>query len=555
MTFTDRGPSAAPPPACRLATALLIGLAAAALFVLLSSIRLAAQGPQYDELHQAAGAFMHLGSPPQMFALVTVGGYPVMNMPYSAAIKTNLYGLYLRLSGARFSLASWRMLGILFLAAGTVLFCGLARWALPAAGLAAFLALLLTDGTVLVLGRYDWGPVALALGLRLAMVGLWLRGQAAEVPSPGNSFGLGGIAGLAIVEKLSSCLLLPALAAMILASRRRRNGRHVLCAAAGVAAGILPLVLVNLYTLHQRGSAISLSDVGRPVERSLAGFIDYSSHYFALGVGGTAAGMTLDLVPSPEVEPTERALAITALLLSFAVAVHGRTSGPARWAGASLLAYLAIWICLYLFPRSTWIHHWIVGTPFQYAAVTLALLAAWGDRGTRSRRALGVALAFVTVLWLGARLPALATLEKAFAEGRASWAWDPSLSRIGMFAAERAGRAIFVASDWGVGTQIHCFSNGRPRLLHELFWGYSGPEHLRWAQEKSGTRILYLVRLEPPAKLIPEATERIERDLASDPRWREAPVEPAVAHLRAVKVRKFLYLGSSGRAGPAPGGS
>src|SRR5512132_4025181 len=45
-------------------TAIALGLAAAIAFALLAGVRLTAQGPQYDELHQAAGAFTWLGAPP-----------------------------------------------------------------------------------------------------------------------------------------------------------------------------------------------------------------------------------------------------------------------------------------------------------------------------------------------------------------------------------------------------------------------------------------------------------------------------------------------------------
>ena len=44
----------------------------------------------------------------------------------------------------------------------------------PVAAAAAFLALLLTDGAVLLAGCFDWGPVALSLLLRLALLGLWI---------------------------------------------------------------------------------------------------------------------------------------------------------------------------------------------------------------------------------------------------------------------------------------------------------------------------------------------------------------------------------------------
>jgi len=35
--------------------------------------------------------------------------------------------------------------------------------------------------------------------------------------------------------------------------------------------------------------------------------------------------------------------------------------------------YVSVGIALYLFPRKTWIHHWVLGTPFHYVAIGLGL--------------------------------------------------------------------------------------------------------------------------------------------------------------------------------------
>ncbi len=241
---------------CR-ATALALGFLAASIWTLLAGLRIDAQGPQYDELHQATGAFTWLGSPPEKFCMAVVGRICILNMPYSAALKTNLYGFYLRFVTPRFSLVSWRMFGILIIAAGIVLFCAAAWPALRPGPLAVFLALLVTDGAVLLAGRFDWGPVAIALVLRLVLLGLWLRGEAAAgEPSPRGTAALGGLVGFAAFEMLSSVVLVPALAALLLGSARRRSRRHLLAAAAGLATGALPLAAVNLGWLLVSGRLV-----------------------------------------------------------------------------------------------------------------------------------------------------------------------------------------------------------------------------------------------------------------------------------------------------------
>ena len=520
--------------------ALALGLAAAVLFVLLASVRIEAQGPEYDELHQAVGAFTWLGAPPPPIFCMAFHGVCVLNMPYSGAIKTNLYGAWLRLAGARFTLASWRLFAILLVAAGIVLFCALAGPALPPWALAVFLALLLTDGAVLLAGRFDWGPVALSLSIRLALLGLWIGSEAGEGPSVRSSLGLGGLVGFAVFEKLSALALVPPLAAMFLGSPRRRERRHLLAGVAGFTAGALPLAAVHLGALAVRGQPISLGG-GPGMMRSPAGFLAFVGDYLALGQGGTVRSFVLGLDRLPWLELLEIAIAaaVCAILAAMAAGRKGRTSQPSsRGTGIALVGYGAVCLGLYFLPRPTWAHHWLLGTPFQYAAVALALPSL--PRGTGRRKALGIALAVLTVLWLAVRLPGLVETERALAAGRASSAWDPSLAEIGRFAAERPEGTIFVASDWGVATQIRAFSGGRPGLVYEPFWRYQGPERLRTIEEESGARILYLIRLRNPPRTVPGALERIERDLLGDPRWREVPVEAEAANLKQVLVRKLV---------------
>src|SRR5262249_19330240 len=161
-------------------------------FICLSTVRIDAQGLYYDELHQATSAFAYLGSPDRFFASVTVGdlipplltlsrlgSIPLFNMSYSGAIKSTVYGLYLRFVTPQFGVISWRLTGILTVALGLMAFVLLARRSVSTAALTVIVALLITDITVIFCTRHDWGPVALALMLRLILIGVWLRGEGA----------------------------------------------------------------------------------------------------------------------------------------------------------------------------------------------------------------------------------------------------------------------------------------------------------------------------------------------------------------------------------------
>lgn len=525
--------------------AISLGLAAAIAFAALAGVRLTAQGPQYDELHQAVGAFTWVGAPPPSAFCLDFHGVCVLTTTYSAALKTHLYGLFLRLSGRPFDLADWRWLGILLLAASFPLF---AAWAYPALGrseIALFFALLLTDGSLLLLGRFDWGPVALAFLLRLAMIALWLHGEASDPPRPGNTFALGALAGLATFEKLSSCLLVLALAAMILGDPRRRCRRHQAAALLGLTVGALPLALVNLGWLAKTGELISLRNLRGGTG---LGALALARELLTLGYGGKVRGLMLGLAPARWMEIGEAGLLAALLLLVLYVALRWRGPGEPtlRRAGISLASFAAVGTGLWALPRSTWAHHWVLATPFQYLAVVLALRALPWRQTSGRRRIAGFALASLLALWVGLRLAALGSLEGALFEGRASESWDPSLAELGRFAARRPPGTLFVATDWGVANQILCFANGRAGLVVEPFWDERGLGAPEAAAAIDGARTLYLVRLRRETGLSP-ATARIEREIAADPSWRGVLPEAETSGWRALFLRKYVRAAAGGR--------
>jgi len=527
--------------------AVALGLAAAIAFALLASVRLTAQGPQYDELHQATGAFTWIGEPPLSAFCLDFHGICVLTTTYSAAIKTNLYGLFLRLSGRGFSLADWRWLGILLVSAGFPIFAWGASPVLGWRGIAVFFLLLISDGSLLLFSRFDGGPVALAFLLRMAMIAVWLHGEASDPPRPGNTFALGALAGLATFEKLSSYVLVWALAAMILGNRERRSRRHLAAAVLGLITGAIPLVLVNLGWLAKTGELISLRNL-----RGAAGLSAPHLAYelLALGSGERVRKLVLGLSVPRWIEIGEAVL--LAALLFGVLCLSLRRSGAGeralRRAGIALAAWVAVGVGLWAMPRATGPHHWILATPFQYLAIALALRALPPRESSGGRKIARITLAVLATLWLGLRLASLGSLEKELRLGSASEAWDPSLAELGRFAARRPPATLFVATDWGVGNQILCFNDGKPGRVVEPFWddrGLAAPE-IAAAIDKA--RTLYLVRLRRETAGLP-ATARIERETAANPWWREVVPEPETSGWRAISLRKYVRTASGG---PAP---
>jgi hypothetical protein len=515
-----------------------LGLAAGIAFAVLASVRLTAQGPQYDEVHQAVGAFTWIGAPPVSAFCLDFHGVCVLTTTYSAAIKTHLYGLFLRLSGRGFDLADWRWLGILLVAASFPIFAAGAHPVLGWREITLVFAMLLTDSSLLLLSRFDGGPVALAFLLRMATIALWLHGEASDPPRPRNTFALGALVGFATFEKLSSAVLVLALAVLTLGDRRRRSRRHLAAAVLGLAIGALPLALVNLAWLVKKGELISLRNLqGRPGLSAP----DFIHELFTLGYGERAREFLLGMSPPSWPQIGEAGLLAALLLLVLCVWARWRGAGDStlRRAGIALAAFAAVGTGLRAMPRATGTHHWILATPFQYVAIALAVRAVPRRDARGGKRIAGIALTLLATVWLGLRLAALGSLENAFRHGSSSEATDPSLAQLGRFAAGRPPGTVFVATDWGVATQILCFVNGKPGRVVEPFWDERGLRAPEVAATIEGARTLYLVRQRRPTGLFP-ATARMENEIASDPSWREVVPEPQTSGWRAVTLRKYV---------------
>ncbi len=519
---------------------MLWGTLAAVVFLALSTPNLTAQGAYYDELFQVPSAFAYTGRNPAMFNCWTLWGMPALNLNYNGAIKSGLFGSYLKWTGAGFSLGAWRLLGISLVGLGVALFVCLSHPQLRRIGIAVFLVLFLSDGMVLLGSRHDWGPVALALGLRLAMIGVWIAGESRSSPRVSNSFLLGTIVGVSLFEKLTNVVLLPVLLLFLAGSGKRRSVAHCVAVLIGGIVGAIPLIAVNISSFLEKGILIS-ADVPAWPQHPMS-WIEHVGVILALGLGREVTEFILGLQVPFSGSPWTLLPVLLLGLVTVVDLLRFRVNRAYRMSMTLVLSYAAIVIGLKFLPRSTWMHHWIAGTPFQYAAVALtfsAMRSRGAPDGTRSL--LDVSIAGLILALAGAQLVNLAAVETALWRGVSSPFWDPSLSEIGRFAAQRINDAHFVATDWGVGTQIVSFTDGRPGLVEEIFWDYPGPERLRAIAERNVGRDVYLVGKRHPINdaVSRDAPERIQKDASTLSCWVELPADPAVATLAEVEVRRF----------------
>jgi hypothetical protein len=535
----------------------LVALLLASTFVATSSIRLEAQGLYYDEVHQAPAAFAWLGRDPRVFSVLKVNGIPLLNLGYSGAIKSTLFGWWLRLSGKPFGAVAWRMFGVLLGGVGLLLLTGSGGRRLPIGPFILLGVLVLGDVSLLVMCRHDWGPVALAFALRALLVAFWIGAETAPEERPGLSFGMGAVVGLAIFEKLSSVVLLVPLALFVATSRRLRARGGVLATMAGLGTGLLPLAAVNLLSRSRGLGWISLGDLQQRT-RSLDSLLAMLKEYAEMGSGLDAISYVMD-VSTPATMVRWNAVALCAALAIILFYGARSRSILGRMAAVSALSWLGICLALWLLPRGTSSHHWIIGTPFQYVALALAA-ATWGPwvpapPGGGEQRGMSPVLRPVLACSVGIVLVTGLLGTQRFTQaawrGDASRTFSPELNTLGRFAARQGPDTVFVAADWGMALPIYCLANGRAGSVEEPFWSYRGPETLERLLAAPHLRSLFVVGPIPPTGVAPDATRRIFEDAARLEGWREVPVEGDLGSLRVIRVRRFVFAGDpASRLGP-----
>ncbi len=511
-----------------------IAVAAAAHFVVFATQRLEAQGLYYDELHQASGSFLLVGRPAYLFAPLRWKQLPLLNMPYSGAAKSILYGEWMRLSGRTFSVSSWRAFGILLAAGGLLAFLLLSARFLGVVGSLLFGVLFLTDTSLLLTSRHDWGPTALALSLRLLWLGAWFRVEARDQVSPRSTFVLGAIPAFLVYEKLSNVVFLVPLAIAVLFTPRLRTRRSYLLLGVGFVAGLLPFAIVNVLgdgiSFHAARSAL-------PARGSL---LDYAGSLLSLGSGAAVRTFILGVETPGWVVRWEAVAIAIALGASVVRSISNFGSARSRAALLCAVSYVGVAVGTWLLPQGTWAHHWIAATPLQYAAIALA----FADRTVAVAEAPGAALVVrkaVVVLSAAAftallvpRALSVRDTQRALHEGVASPAWSPSYTNLAEYVVEHQGEASFVLADWGFSTAIHALSNGSLRL-DEPFFGYSGREQL---ENLVGKKPFYVIARANSSAVNPKDAEAIFRDAFQLSEDRTLPVEPELS-FPEIKVVKF----------------
>lgn len=512
------------------------------IFFIASTPKLEAQGLYYDEVHQATASFAYIGQRPFQFAALTFRNLPVMNMNYSGAIKTAIYGLFLRLSGQSFSVLSWRLVGIILVCISICLSGILLRNAISPISMMLFWGLLITDISIILTTRHDWGPVALAFSMRLIFLALWIKGENTPKTSPINSFFLAFILGISLFEKLSAIVMIVPFLLMIFLSPKRRTQKHLLAGVCGGIIGGLPLILANLLSYLKKGVFISLqySNVHTPL--SISSFATYANEYLSLGAGSQVKNFILGQFTSYQKE--EGILIALLFLFICASLIRSRFAYPYLLQSAILFGcYAAVLVHTYLLQQHTWVHHWVIGTPFQYAAIAL-FPAGFFQKTNRVSKIQNILFICLLLAILTCRLLGMISLETSLLRGDYSRIWHPSLTRIGEFAAGKSNMALFVSGDWGTANQIICYTNGQNGLVLQPDWNKDGVQYVSNAIQNSPKSEVYIIFRASSMAARYAYYQSILRDidLALSPEWRRTQIDLELSNLAVIDSYKYQKI-------------
>ena len=428
----------------------LAGCTAAVLFF--GTWRVQCPGLYYDEV-----LFVEGWQPQGRFAWY-VGGGPVMSLSYLGALKSWLYWPLRDRLSVEWVRVPWVLCAVVCLLL-TYLVCR--RLAGRTAGMWAAL-LLAVDPAFLFLHRLDWGPVAIAMLLRMASLALVLRWRV--VGGDARLVLAALLIGIGLYDKVIFAWYVGALALAALATWQWWRVPRLRVSVAGfvaLAAGASPLVAYNVrfpLATFRSNAILTTEPLAHQLTSRLGLMADTLSGagvYHFVNRQPLAAPLPCPGLPSwlSRVACGSFPLdgtwlpAVTVLTL-VAVAV----SAPLRNGFASrFLALLTLGVGLIMLPvaQATGAHHVAMLLPFPQMLLAVVVVEAWRRR---SRWRLPLIVALLGVLGTGFAVSTRTLLSFGGLCGRG--VWSPGTYAIADFVdAHRHDR--FVVADWGFASQLH----------------------------------------------------------------------------------------------------
>lgn len=514
------------------------------------AFKLYGQGAYHDELHQIINGMFLLGANPQGFLLYH--GVPVLSMPYSSPLKGILYGLLVKYFLGDFSIVSVRLFGITSYVFFVFLFAlKLKEYIGEKASLLACV-LIFSDATLSLCVRHDWGPVAFSAILRFFLITAFF-GIAYKLERKYFLY-LGLFFSLSAYEKVNNVVLtIPIL--LFFFFYKLKNVKNYAYFFVGGLLGAVPLIFVNSYSWIRYKQLASIQSASAK-NYTLHGLLDTLVSYFF-----TAYSQVSDFIFNKnnsytypdfsfngiEAHYNFGGLASIILLLSglyFYKKNYKTLKKHAVLFNTFAISYLLMPFACYALPANIWMHHLVIGTPFQYIAICLYLFDAFHTYRVNSRKVLS---AGVLALFLCNTFSYADFLKNTYEEN-ASQRWSRSLNALSDSVKMFGDDVFFAATSWGVGFLLYA---SRPKLKEstdEIFWNYDKDKFFQMISDK---KAVYLVSQNMIQSSIHfngrslNTISTVDADLAASPEWVSCPVEEDFKKLHDITVIKFCH-----KAGP-----
>ena len=453
----------------------LILLAAGAYFAVMAGRWIASPGLEYDELLFVNAA---TGEPTNgMFVVRRVLGVPVLLMGYIGALKAYLYYPVFQIFGVSPQTVRWPVIvvGLVTLA----LTYRVARFTFGRLVSAMVVLVMSVDPTFMYLTKFDYGPVALMMVLKLTALLLALR--AVSTGSSQYLWGMAAACALGVFDKLNFIWFLVALVsagAMLFRTELREMWQRD---RAGLVLPLTMLALIGLATVI-RSIHLALAWDKAASVAPLDRLRDVTNLY-----ASTMNGQLLYMMVTQRTLATESLMnPIVALGLAGMV---GASLQAARRAGAVgrmpfrervLLCHLLIFALIavqILFTKMAYApHHIMMLYPFQLFVTFGGAVAVAGRWGT----------AVTAAVLVASGLNVGAAYERNF-RPTAEFAphWSPVIYQLVDFLDHHPAERI-MSVDWGIHNQIWALGTSRTRAIARERWF-----EFRWLGDPSDQERMY----------------------------------------------------------------
>lgn len=521
---------------------ILISTLFAIIFLFISTLKLDAQGLYYDELNFAPPALTFKGINADYSIFSSIKGLPIFINSYQGAVMSYPYGLYLKYFNQNFSVISWRLWGILIWTVSIFIFSLLSAKFLKPYQLAIFLAFLLTDNSVTLAIRFNYGPVLIPLISTLIIILAATKIFKGEQLRFYELFVLGFSIGLGIYAKLSSLpLLLPLVLLMIfMFINKRIKNKTILMILSGLITGALPVIYFNIKSLILDHNFFSL--ISTEVNHSF-GRQDFINKTYSFFVSATGNGISSHILGTAypvfhEFQEIFFIFFFSIFLIVSAVTFYKKIELLPIF---SYESFLLIFLIMYLFPMNTSVRHTIIAVPFLY----LALATFWEilDKNiSEGKKYLKRSFSLLIIIWLIMRLFNTYQLTQNLYQGKYSLSWHPEYTKIAQFAGTKIKDSIFVTADWGFTHQLFLFTGVKENTIYEPFWDYTDKNQFFNSIKGSGKQFLYLIYHKYKTPIKPEVTRKIINDINKANFLEKRQIEDEISKFEVIEVKKFRIV-------------